>query len=250
MFKKIFQTIEAFLRRYDDTHNFTCDLCGREVFENEHICGVCRKTLPWNDGNVCPLCGRKVGEAGICLECKQKRLSVQKARSPLLFEGDAARLVLQAKRKKYFYRALAELMYPSLCDFPDAEALVFVPMTDKAYKKRGYNQSRLIAEELSRLGGPPVLDAAVKQRETDSQKTLGRSEREKNLERAFHITDRSAVKGKNLLIIDDTLTTGATVSELANALYRAGAARVDALTATSVEYKDPYGKPPRKKGAE
>ena len=238
----IFRRVGEAIRRYDDTHNFTCDLCGREVFGGERVCEKCRTHLPWNDKNICPLCGRKVGEPGICLECKKKRLVVDKARSPLLHEGEGARIVLQAKRHKYFYRTAAELMFPLLDEFA-ADAFVFVPMTERALKKRGYNQSRLIAEELSRLSGTPVLDAVKKIHETGPQKALGRTEREKNLEGCFHVFDRKGVKNKRLLIIDDTLTTGSTASELATVLKRAGAKEVDALTLTSVYDKYPFGKP-------
>lgn len=243
----IFQRIAERIRAYDDTHNFTCDICAREVFAGERICEKCRLALPWNDGNICPLCGRKVIEEGICLECKYKRLSVDKARSPLLHEGEAARLVVRCKRgKKYLYRALAELTFPLIAsEFADSEALVYVPMTERAEKKRGYNQSRLLAEELSSLSGLPVLDVVIKQRETEPQKSLGRTEREKNLERCFHLISRSAVKGKTILLVDDTLTTGATVGELADTLKRGGAKKVYALTVTSVQNKTPFGKPPK-----
>ncbi len=237
----LFQLLKEKLRQYDDAHNFTCDLCGREVFENERVCKQCRNTLPWNDKNICPLCGRKVGEAGICLECKKKRLVTDRARSPLLHEGEAARIVHMAKRKKYFCRTAAELMLPLLDEF-GADALVYVPMTEKAMKRRGYNQSKEIAEELSRRSGIPLLDAVVKTRETGAQKELGRAEREKNLEGTFHVSDRKGVKNKKLLVIDDTLTTGSTVSELASVLKRAGAKEVDALTLTSVYDKHPFGK--------
>ncbi len=233
------------IKEYDDTHNFTCDLCGREVFSNEHVCAKCRSALPWNNGNICPYCGRKVGEPGICLECKEKRLAVDIARSPLLHEGEAARTVVRCKKQKYFYRTLAELMFPLPEEFGDADALVFVPMTERAEKKRGYNQSRLIAEELSRLSGLPVLDAVKKIHETGMQKMLGRRDREKNLEGCFHVFDRKGVKGKKLIIVDDTLTTGATVSELASVLKRAKASAVYAITATSVNKKNPFGKPPK-----
>lgn len=236
----LFHFLAEKIKKYDDTHNFTCDLCGREVFGGERVCEPCRKTLPWNDKNICPLCGRKVGEPGICLECKKKRLTVDKARSPLLHEGEAARIVLRAKKQKYFYRTEAELMLPLLDEF-GADALVFVPMTEKAFKKRRYNQSRLVAEELSRQSGIPVLDAVKKIHETGAQKSLGRAEREKNLEGCFHVFDRKGVKNKHLLIIDDTLTTGSTVSELATVLKRAGAKEVCALTLTSVYDKNPFG---------
>lgn len=241
--------LSHWLKRYDDEHAFTCDVCGREVFQGERVCTVCMGKLPFNDGIVCPLCGRKVKEAGVCLECKKERLHADTARSVLLHEGEGARLVVRWKRgAKYLYRTHAWLALPVLQrEFHAIDALIFVPMTPKAEKKRGYNQSRMLAEELSRLSGIPVLDCVVKQHETAQQKSLGREERAKNLERCFHVTDRAAVKGKHLLILDDTLTTGATVSELASTLKRAGAAKVDALTMTSVQNKTPFGKPPVKK---
>lgn len=246
---KLFQKLAALVRRYDDTHNFTCDLCGREVFGGERLCGACLKILPMNDKAVCTLCGRKTGESGVCLECKQKPLAVSRARSVLLHEREGAELVRRFKKgEKYFCRTLAFLALPLMeKEFPDADAVTFVPMTEKAERRRGYNQSRLFAEQLARLSGKELIAPAVKKRETQAQKSLGRREREKNLEGCFAVTDRAQIKDRRILIADDTLTTGATVSELAAVFRRAGAAEVYALTATSVEKKDPFGKMPRTK---
>lgn len=231
------------LRRYDE-QSFTCDICGREVFANERICAGCCTALPWNYGTVCPFCGRRVGEPGVCMECKRQRIAVEKARSCFTHEGEAAGLVLRFKNgQRYLRLTLAELMLPLLRqEFPDATALTFVPMTASAEKKRGYNQSRLLAEELSRLSGISVLSCAEKLRDTEMQKTLGRRDREKNLKGCFRITDRAAVKGGALVIVDDTLTTGSTADELSRMLLRAGAKTVYLLTATSVRDKYPYGK--------
>ena len=236
---KFFRKIADLVRRYDDTHNFTCDVCGREVFGGERVCEKCRKTLPFNNGHICPFCGRKVLEPGVCIECKDHRPAVERARSCFTHEGDAAALVVRFKKgQKYLYRTLCDFLEPQLKrEFPEADLLTFVPMTKRAERKRGYNQSRLLAEELARRSGLAMLPLAEKQHETASQKTLGRREREKNLEGAFHVTDRAAAKRRKIVIIDDTFTTGSTVSELAGALLRAGAAAVFALTVTSVQYK-------------
>lgn len=235
------------LRRYDDAHNFTCDICGREVFANERICSRCAPLLPWNNGTVCPLCGRKIKEEGVCLECKQKPLGAEKARSVFTYEGEAARLVIRFKRgAKYLYRTLCEQALPLLeREFSEAEAITFVPMTKKAQRKRGYNQSELLAKELARRSGKPFLECAVKKAETQSQKLLGRRERAHNLEGCFRAENRKAWEGKKLLIVDDTMTTGATVGELASVLKRAGAHSVFVLTIASVEYRDAFGKPPQ-----
>ena len=229
--------------RYEREHNFTCDICGREVFGNERVCADCYDHLPWNK-KFCPLCGRKVGEDGLCLDCKQKPLVVAKARSCFLHEGEAARLVVRYKKgQKYLFRTLCDFLFPLMQkEFPEADALTFVPMTEKAQKARGYNQSLLMAEELSRRSGVGLLSPAVKRRETAAQKFLGRADRAENLKGCFHVHDRKCVRGRHILIIDDTLTTGATCDELADALLRAGAAEVYMLTVTSVPKKDPFGK--------
>ena len=244
---KFFSKIAEWVRRYDDAHNFTCDVCGREVFGGERVCAACVKRLPFNNVHVCPFCGRKVSEPGTCIECKDHRPAVEKARSCFVHEGDAAALVLRFKKgRKYLYRTLADFLMPVLeREFAQAELLTFVPMTKRAERKRGYNQARLLAEELSRRSGKPCAAAAEKKRETSAQKTLGRREREKNLEGCFAVADRAAVRGRRVLIVDDTFTTGSTVSELARVLLRAGASGVDALTVTSVPNKivSPRGRP-------
>ncbi len=238
-----FTKLKSALGRYEREHNFTCDICGREVFENERVCADCCRRLPHNT-LFCPLCGRKVGEAGLCLDCKQKSLVVKKARSCFLHEGEAARLVVRFKRgQKYLFRTLCDFLLPLMQrEFSEADALTFVPMTEKAEKARGYNQSYLLAEELSRRSGIELLSPAVKRRETAAQKFLGRADRAENLKGCFHIHDRKCVRGRRILIVDDTLTTGATCDELAGALLRADAAEVYMITVTSVPKKDPFGK--------
>ena len=234
--RELFLRISGRIAEYDASHNFTCDLCGREVFENERLCNACRAELP-KIGLCCPFCGRRVREAGVCLECKKQPLGVAKARSVYCHEEGAAALVLRFKRgEKYLVYTLADELTPLLeREFADCDALTFIPMTKRAERARGYNQSRLLAEELSRRTGKAVLDVAEKRKETKAQKTLGRAAREENLKGAFHLVHRKEVRGRRILIVDDTMTTGATAGELATLFYRAGADRVGLLTFTSVE---------------
>lgn len=240
---KLINFLKNAVQRYDDTHNFTCDICSCEVFDGERLCRACDLALPRVGEVFCPFCGRKVLETGACLDCKQKPLKTKKARSVCVHEGEAARLMLRFKRgAKYLVRTLGALMLPVLqAEFAESDALVFVPMTKKAEKKRGYNQARLLAEELSKHCGKPVLDCVAKVRETEAQKTLGRAAREENLQGCFRVTDRSAVKGLSLLVVDDAMTTGSTASEIADVLLRAGAKEVNLLTFTSVQRKNPFG---------
>lgn len=246
--REFFARMTERLNAYDASHNFTCDLCGREVFENERLCNACRTALPKID-LCCPFCGRRVREEGVCLECKKQPLAALKARSCFTHEGGAAALVLRFKKgEKYLVHTLAEEMAPLLeREFPDCDALTFVPMTKKAERARGYNQSRLLAEELSRRTGRELLDVAEKRKETKAQKTLGRAAREENLKGAFHLARRKAVRGRRILLVDDTMTTGATAGELASLLTRAGAERVCLLTFTSVEDRTLHPKSGKKR---
>lgn len=245
-FTNVLKELAARIKRYDETHNYTCDICGRELFTKKRVCEKCRNDLPWNNGVICPLCGRKEKEEGVCLECKQKPIGVEKARSCFTHEAEASRLVLRYKRgAKYLYLTLAELALPLLAqEFPKADTLIGVPMTRLAEKRRGYNQSELLAEELARRSGRRFIAPVVKQKETEQQKALGRQAREENLKGCFHVSNRKEVKGAHILIVDDTMTTGATASELARTLKGAGAADVWLLTITSVQKQNLFGKLP------
>ena len=245
---KWIKAIKEKIARYDDTHNFTCDNCGREVFDGRRLCATCKRELPYNNGHVCPFCGRRVKEPGTCLDCKQKPLGVNKARSLFLYEGDAAVLVRFFKSgRKYLYRTFTEELLPIVnSEFSDADLITFVPMTKRAQRKRGYNQAKLLAEGLSKATGKPLFDAVEKKRETADQRELTRAEREENMKNVFTVTDGESVKGKRILIADDTLTTGATASALSQALKKAGAIAVYLVTVASVEKKDPFGIPPKK----
>lgn len=239
----VFQVIKKRIRQYDDEHNYTCDVCSREVFDHKRVCSKCYSALPWNDAVYCPLCGRKELESGICLECKQRPPDYDKARSCFSHEGEAVRLVLRFKRgDKFLYRTLCDFLQPLfLKEYPKIDILTFVPMTKTAEKRRGYNQSRLLAEELALRCDKTMDDLVEKRRDTDEQKTLGREARMKNLEGCFHVRDRKTVNGKSILVIDDILTTGATAEAMANVLYRAGAHSVYVLTITSVSGKNQFG---------
>lgn len=239
----LLKLVKERISRYDDAHNFTCDNCGREVFDGKRLCRDCKEALPYNDQKICPFCGRRVKEEGVCLDCKQKPLETKKARSLWLHEGDAAKLVRHFKTgDKYLFRLFVEELTPLvLREFGDADAITFVPMTKIALKKRGYNQTLLIAEGLQKSTGKELLRVTEKKQETADQRELTREKREENMQEAFKVIDKKAVKGRRILIVDDTLTTGATASALAAVLKKAGADTVYLVTITSVEKKNQFG---------
>jgi ComF family protein len=119
----------------------------------------------------------------------------------------------------------------------DAELIVPVPLTRRRLIRRQFNQSALLAREVSRLAGVPWAPAALaKVRETRPQVTLSGSARRENLRGAFRVTrtGTSAIAGGKVVLLDDVITTGATAEAATKALLSAGAARVDVLAVALV----------------
>ncbi|HIY97561.1 MAG TPA: hypothetical protein H9729_07715 [Candidatus Borkfalkia excrementigallinarum] len=219
----------------------TCVCCGADLFVDGHFCERCLQTLPLNAGFICSKCGRAVGEDyPVCLECKAHMPAYTEARSAFRYEGEIVRLVKKFKTGgRYLAPAFAERMaLLLLADFPDADFLVPVPMTERAIKRRGYNQARLLAEEISvRTGIPAECAVLEKSRDTTEQKELSLRGRAENLKGSFHVAERKKCRGARIALIDDVMTTGATANAAAEALLHAGAAKVYLLTAASVPYR-------------
>jgi ComF family protein len=146
----------------------------------------------------------------------------------LLKYGD--RLDLAPPLGRWMARAGVELLV-------DADALVPVPLHWTRLWRRRFNQSAVLAQSVSAIAAVPVADHILaRTRATPPQVGLARSERARNVQGAFAVpkTARADVKGRKLIVIDDVLTSGATVDACARALLRAGAVRVDALVLARV----------------
>ena len=216
--------------------NYTCEICGIEIFK-DRLCHDCAETVEFNNGKTCPTCGRKTAKSEICIECKAHLPQFKRAVSAMNYSDGAVRLIAKFKNgHAYLAGYFAELIAPHLENLPHFDGIVYVPMTEKAKSRRGYNQAELLANHISEITGVPVLkDAVVKHKETAEQKDLFRSERVKNLSECFK-ADSNSVKGKTILAVDDVLTTGATLDALTIALKKSGAKQIFAATCASVEY--------------
>ena len=125
------------------------------------------------------------------------------------------------------------------CGF-ECDCVVAVPLSAKRKRKRGYNQSELIAEELSSRLKLPLIDGAlVKAKENKPQTKLTRREREENVRGVYEVTSPETFKGRRVLVVDDVMTTGATLGEVSRVLYKAKARSVEALTYCSTRFVSP-----------
>ena len=218
--------------------SFTCDGCGIETF-GSNLCPECLKNTAFNDKFTCYVCGRKVANRWeLCIECKAKPPLYDTAVSALLYEGTAVKLIHKFKNgDAYLKDYFADLIVAKLLDTMQIDYITFVPMTKKAERKRGYNQSKLLAESISKRINAPVCDVVEKVKNTTEQKSLTGKERAKNLEGSFKPKSKDALLDKNVLLVDDILTTGATADAMCKSLFRAGAMKVYLATIASVEYK-------------
>lgn len=221
--------------------NYTCIRCGKEVFDHAFFCDACRKKLPIQGPFTCPHCGRKTEQGGgVCQRCKFDPPFYLRAKSAFSYEGDVVGYVKAFKNGDQFYSVLfGRELEEFLPFFPKADYLIPVPLTEKKLKKRGYNQALLLAEYLSEAWHIPVMkDLVYKTDEGEEQKTLTRKERKENVKGLYQLNGRSVCKGKSFLIVDDVMTTGATVNEIARILKRAGANLLYVVTAAATPLRD------------
>ena len=217
--------------------SFTCDSCGIETFEG-NLCPECLKKTTFNDKATCPICGRKTVHREICIECKAKPPLFDYAISALIYEGTAVKLIHKFKNgDAYLKDYFADLIVAKLDIVAPIDYITFVPMTKKAERKRGYNQARLLAEAISERINVPVCDVIEKVKDTSDQKALSGKDRAKNLEGSFKAKSKNALLDKNVLLVDDILTTGATADAVCMSLFHAGVMRVFLATIASVEYQ-------------
>lgn len=227
------------LREKAAARGYTCDICGAELFDYpiHRICQECDGLLVKNDGKTCPKCGRATQADGACLDCKSHLPKFTAAFSAFPYEGVAAQTVNAFKNGKrylawYFGETLAQkaVQTLSLETLQEAEWLLLpVPLTVNRQKERGYNQAEELAyamyRTLQKMGVECLYDTQtlIKRRDEHMQKHLSSKERFENAEGAYHLHKRKLCKDKNILLIDDILTTGATGNACAKLLLNAGA---------------------------
>ena len=212
-----------------------CVLCG-EPCGSICICGACKTDLP-RQGPHCLQCGLPVGtdKDKICGGCIQKRPPFTRTVCPLLYEFPANRLVqgFKFKRQLASGRVLSHLIceYVTLQELRVPDMLIPVPLHHLRFVQRGFNQAHEMAAYASRVLSIPLLTNALRRtRNTKAQSGLSRKQRRKNVQGAF-FWHGSRKPGRHVILIDDVMTTGTTVTECARVLKKAGAKRVDVWVA-------------------
>ncbi len=215
-----------------------CPAC-REIVENAgRFCLKCWTGLTFLTDPMCAGCGAPFdvdrGPGARCGACLDTPPRFAAARAALAYDGSARTVLLGFKHGDRQH--LVEIMVPQLIRvggdwFGPDTVLVPVPLHRWRLWKRGFNQAALLARAVSRRTGSPLaIDALVRIKPTRSSQGMGRRARADNVRGAFRVARPEAIKAKEIIIIDDVLTTGATAEACTRMLLRAGAKQVRVLT--------------------
>ena len=209
-----------------------CLLCGADGAGGRDLCAGCARDFPLNRP-CCPRCALPLAAAApLCGECLEREPPFASAWAPFRYEHPLALLEARFKFRGDLAagRVLAELMIERAgVDAPSRPALMIaVPLHVARLRERGYNQAFELARRLSRtLDIPLDRDALVRTRSTPAQIGLDAASRRRNLRGAFALATKRPLPA-HVVLLDDVMTTGATLRECARVLRRAGVARVDA----------------------
>jgi ComF family protein len=214
----------------------TCLVCGRKekYIKEDWICISCEAELKTIKGILCKKCSKPMdNDSEICNECIHVPKFFDRAVAPFSYEGKIKMLIRDFKynNKSYLYKLFGNKMCVFLNEIEKNkfDAVIPVPIHKSKLSTRGYNQSELLASYIASNFGLPMVKLIIRNKITKPQNKLSNSERMDNVKGAFKISNIE-LKLKNILLVDDIYTTGATLNECSKLLKNKGAEKIVCLT--------------------
>lgn len=220
-----------------------CIFCGDELKSDSHnqTCPKCYKKLPFIY-RACPRCGSptSANNTAVCKNCKNNNFHFKQATSPFVYVEPISQIVHKIKftNKSYPISALTRFMLE--CYATKAwkiDYVTYVPIHATRKRERGFDQSKILAEEFCKVLNLPLLDLCTKVKNNLPQAQLTFSYRHANVLGAYEFNKehQKTIKNKNILIIDDIMTTGATANAVSEVVMKAGAKACYILTLAHTE---------------
>lgn len=210
-----------------------CLICNQEIPLGV-LCNNCLDSIPIISSALCKVCGRPIQKGVVCRFCKGE-IFLDRGRAWTLFIPPVDKIIHQFKYRKW--TKLAGLFGSGMvqvlkADFYLKRSEIIAPVPLFWWKKlrRGYNQARLLADFIGRECNIEVVEALSRNKNTKTQTRLKDRERKENVWSAFNVRD-DLVKDRIVLLVDDVMTSGATIKECARVLKQSGAKKVYALVA-------------------
>jgi ComF family protein len=223
-----------------------CLGCG-EIFHplnRKVFCPACEEEVKFITGSLCPVCGTTFSDspAGshLCGDCLENEPYFSRARAVFSYETIILDVIHQFKYGSnisvgaLLASLMADFSFPDV-DFSDHSLIIPVPLHIKRLRQRGFNQSLLLARALAKKWQIPVNFSLLKRHKfTLTQTGLHKTDRKQNIKGVFEVSDKKNIADKNVILVDDVYTTGATINECAKTLTKAGAQKVTVLTLARV----------------
>ena len=225
-----------------------CGRCGANTSQQHTLCASCWGTLHFVSDPYCKDCGVPLPDTthygNVCARCLAEPPAFDGARSSFVYDEGIRPLILAYKHSDRLDLTpiLSQFLLRTLANTNWAvDVIVPVPLHRWRLFRRQYNQSAELARHLSRYLAVPFLPNIIKRvRSTPSQGLYSRAQRRANMTGAFHVTTKKSadLRGRTVLIVDDVLTTGATVNELARVIKKSGADQVFVITIACVNQQE------------
>jgi competence protein ComFC len=239
--------LNSFLELKDDILDFVypqhCAICKKHLRrEEKDVCEVCWNSLVTLPDPFCPYC-RSFYEPGDtkCSFCESAGKTIEDHKIALVrssgrFDDYYRELIHRFKygKKIPLGKRLAQRLGETIngdYSFLESDFLIPVPLHKSRHREREFNQSEVLAEEISKITGISVLKSGLKRRKnTKDQTNLSPQQREENVRGAFAVTQPDMINNKKIILVDDVITTGATLNECARMLKQAGAEKILGMT--------------------
>ncbi|MCD9047946.1 ComF family protein [Luteimonas sp. MHLX1A] len=215
-----------------------CPICREVADEASGLCAACAARLPWLRA-ACDRCALPLADTHparrVCGDCLQRAPPLRFVQASFLYGFPLDRLLPRFKfhRDLACGRLLSQWMLPACAAAPRPGAVLPVPLHATRLRERGYDQALELARPLARALDLPLRADLVRMRATAAQSSLDAGARRRNLRGAFVVDARRPLP-EHVALVDDVMTTGATLHAAARALHRAGVARVDAWVCARV----------------
>jgi competence protein ComFC len=230
--KPLYTDVKTFV--LDTLFPISCLSCGAE---GEFICGACKLSIAKLEHQRCIVC-QKQTPFGLTHSGCQTPNGADGLISFYNYRDEKVSQIIIAGKYKFVkdsYKTLGQMIAKRLENEHDhllyeSYSLVPIPLHSSRLRWRGFNQAEILCQALSTELNMPVMEPLIRHKTTKTQKDLKRAERLKNLQDAFKLKPGADVHSKNLILVDDVTTTGATLQEAAKVLKRNGASKVICLT--------------------
>jgi len=195
---------------------------------------LCRKCIDSlrvvEDDLTCPVCGRWLGVRVVCGECIANKRGFREGYYGFYFENRLRDAIhaFKFQGRKDVGKYLVHLINKKITSFSESfDCIIPMPVTERRLKERGFNQSFIIGEEISKITDKPLYHTILyKTKDTMDQYSLHRDERKKNIKGVFTVKNSHQIQTKRALLVDDLFTTGYTAKEAAGVLLKAGAGHI------------------------